>query len=145
MSARILLSPWTTAGTALLAAAVALGSAMAQTRPAPPSDEDLRKAFAAADDNKDGVINIDEAVGDAILIFVSLDKNRDKYLSKDELPGYDPNRVQRADRDGDGRLSVGEVASDRVWEFFEADTDRNGVVTFEEVRVFVINVRNARK
>ena len=144
MSSRISLSPWTMAGIALLAATIALGSVMAQTRPAPPSDEDLRKAFAAADDNKDGVINIDEAVGDAILIFATLDKNRDKYLSKDELPGYDPNRVQRADRDGDGRLSVGEVAADRVWEFFEADTDRNGVVTFEEVRVFVIKVRSAR-
>ena len=58
--------------------------------------------------------------------------------------GYDPNRVQRADRDGDGRLSVGEVAADRVWEFFEADMDRNGVVTFEEVRVYVIKVRSAR-
>jgi Ca2+-binding EF-hand superfamily protein len=131
-------------GTTLLAATVAFGSVVAQTRPSPPSDEDLRKAFAAADDNKDGVIDIDEAVGDAILIFATLDKNRDKYLSKDELPGYDPNRVQRADRDGDGRLSVGEVAADRVWEFFEADTDRNGVVTFEEVRVFVIKVRSAR-
>jgi Ca2+-binding EF-hand superfamily protein len=132
------------AGAALLAATVAFGAVVAQTRPAPPSDEELRKAIAAADDNKDGVINIDEAVGDAILIFATLDKNRDKYLSKDELPGYDPNRVQRADRDGDGRLSVGEVAADRVWEFFEADTDRNGVVTFEEVRVYVIKVRSAR-
>lgn len=140
MSSRISRSPWTMAGTALLAATFAFGAVVAQTRP-PPSDEDLRKAFAAADDNKDGVINIDEAVGDAILIFVSIDKNRDRYLSKDELPGYDPNRVQRADRDGDGRLSVGEVASDRVWEFFEADTDRNGVVTFEEVRLYVIKVR----
>ena len=144
MSSRISLSPWTMAGTALLAAMVALGSVVAQTRPAPPSDDDVRKSFAAADDNKDGVINIDEAVGDAILIFVTLDKNRDRFLSKDELPGYDPNRVQRADRDGDGRISVGEVAADRVWEFFEADTDRNGVVTFEEVRVFVIKVRSAR-
>jgi hypothetical protein len=144
MSSRLSLSPWTMVGTALLAATFAFGAVVAQTRPAPPSDEDLRKAIAAADDNKDGVINIDEAVGDAILIFVTLDKNRDKYLSKDELPGYDPNRVQRADRDGDGRLSVGEVAADRVWEFFEADTDRNGVVTFEEVRVYVIKVRSAR-
>ena len=144
MSSRFSLSPWTMAGSALLAATVAFGTVVAQTRPALPSDEDLRKAFTAADDNKDGVINIDEAVGDAILIFATLDKNRDKYLSKDELPGYDPNRVQRADRDGDGRLSVGEVAADRVWEFFEADTDRNGVVTFEEVRVFVIKMRSAR-
>jgi Ca2+-binding EF-hand superfamily protein len=110
-----------------------------------PTDEELRKAFAAADDNKDGVIDVDESVADAILIFVTLDKNKDRFLSKDELPGYDPNRLQRADRDGDGRLSVGEVASDRVWEFFEADTNRNGVVTFEEVRLYIVKLREARK
>jgi hypothetical protein len=129
----------------LFAAFIALGGVHAQTKPSLPSDEDLRKSFAAADANNDGVIDIDEAVGDAVLIFISLDKNRDRYLSRDELPGYDPNRIARADRDGDGRLSVGEVAADRVWEFFEADTDRNGVVTFEEVRVYIVKLREARK
>jgi hypothetical protein len=132
-------------GGLLLGATVALGSAQAQNRPPMPTDEELRKAFAAADDNKDGVIDVDESVADAILIFVTLDKNKDRFLSKDELPGYDPNRLQRADRDGDGRLSVGEVASDRVWEFFEADTNRNGVVTFEEVRLYIVKLREARK
>lgn len=144
MSSRTCLSPWRLAGISLLAAAIGVGAAMAQTRP-PPNDEDLRKAFAAADDNKDGVIDVDESVADAILIFVTMDKNKDRFLSKDELPGVDPNRLQRADRDSDGRLSVGEVASDRVWEFFEADTDRNGVVTFEEVRLYIVKVREARK
>jgi hypothetical protein len=128
----------------LLAALAVWGGVHAQTRP-PVSDEDLRKAFAAADANKDGVVDVDEAVGDAVLIFVTVDKNRDRYLSRDELQGYDPNRIARADRDGDGRLSVGEVASDRVWEFFEADTNRNGVVTFEEVRVYLVKLREARK
>lgn len=124
---------------------LSFGAAQAQTRPPMPSDDELRKAFDAADVNKDGVIDIDESVGNAILIFASLDKNKDGYLSFDELPGYDPNRLKRADRDDDGRLSVGEVASDRVWEFFEADTDRNGVITFEEVRLYIIKVRSARK
>jgi hypothetical protein len=132
-------------GGLLLGATVAVCSAQAQNRAPMPTDEELRKAFAAADANKDGVIDVDESIGDAILIFVTLDKNKDRFLSKDELPGVDPNRMQRADRDGDGRLSVGEVASDRVWEFFEADTDRNGVVTFEEVRLYIVKVREARK
>lgn len=121
------------------------GAAQAQNQPPMPTDEELRKAFTAADVNKDGVIDIDESVGNAILIFASLDKNKDGYLSFDELPGYDPNRLKRADRNDDGKLSVGEVASDRVWEFFEADTDRNGVVTFEEVRLYIIKLRSARK
>ena len=130
---------------ALLAAAIGLGSVFAQTWPAAPSDEELRKAFLVADANKDNVIDVDEAIGDAILIFATLDKNKDRHLSNDELPGYDPNRVQRADRDGDGKLSVGEVAADRVWEFFEADTNRDGVVSFEEVRIYIAKVRGARK
>lgn len=121
------------------------GAAQAQNQPPMPTDEELRKAFTAADVNKDGVIDIDESVGNAVLIFASLDKNKDGYLSFDELPGYDPNRLKRADRNDDGKLSVGEVASDRVWEFFEADTDRNGVVTFEEVRLYIIKLRSARK
>jgi Ca2+-binding EF-hand superfamily protein len=124
---------------------LSFGATQAQTRPPMPTDEELRNAFNAADVNKDGVIDIDESVGNSVLIFATLDKNKDGYLSFDELPGYDPNRLKRADRDDDGKLSVGEVASDRVWEFFEADTDRNGVVTFEEVRLYIIKLRSARK
>lgn len=125
--------------------ALSFGAVQAQTRPPMPTDEELRKAFEAADVNKDGVIDIDESVGNSILIFAVLDKNKDGYLLFDELPGYDPNRLKRADRNDDGKLSISEVASDRVWEFFEADTDRNGVVTFEEVRLYIIKLRNARK
>jgi Ca2+-binding EF-hand superfamily protein len=124
---------------------LSFGAAQAQTRPPMPTDEELRSAFNAADVNKDSVIDIDESVGNSILIFATLDKNKDGYLSFDELPGYDPNRLKRADRNDDGKLSIGEVASDRVWEFFEADTDRNGVITFEEVRLYIIKLRGARK
>ena len=126
-------------------AVLSFSGVQAQTRPPMPTDDELRRAFDAADVNKDGSINIDEAVADSILIYASIDKNRDRYLSFDELPGYDSNRLKRADRDDDGRLSVGEVASDRVWEFFEADTNRDGVVSFEEVRLYIIKVRGARK
>ena len=125
--------------------ALSLAGVQAQTRPPMPTDDELRKAFDAADANKDGLIDIDEAAANSILIFATLDKNRDRYLSFDELPGYDANRLKRADRDDYGRLSVGEVASDRVWEFFEADTNRDGAVTFEEVRLYIIKVRSARK
>lgn len=139
---------WLSAAHRILALGLLLfsfGAAQAQNQPPMPTNEELRKAFDAADANKDGVIDIDESVGNAVLIFATLDKNKDGYLSFDELPGYDPNRLKRADRNDDGKLSVGEVASDRVWEFFEADTDRNGVVTFEEVRLYIIKVRSARK
>jgi len=119
--------------------------ALAQAPGSKEADDALRKAFTAADANKDGVIEVDEAVGDAVLLFITLDKNRDRFLTLDELPRHDPARLKAADRNGDGKLSVGEVAADRVWEFFEADADSNGVVTVEEVRVYVAKIRAARK
>ena len=128
----------------LAASTMLVGSgAIAQATAARDSDEAMRAAFAAADANKDGVINVDEAVGDSVLLFITLDKNRDRFLTRDELPRYDPARLKAADRDGDGKLSVGEVAADRVWEFFEADTDGSGVATYEEVRGYVSRVRGA--
>ncbi len=125
--------------------ALSFGAAQSQALPPMPTDDELRRAFDAADVNKDGVIDVDESVGNSILIFAALDKSKDGFLSFDELPGYDPNRLKRADRNDDGKLSVGEVASDRVWEFFEADANRDGVVTFEEVRLYIIKLRSARK
>jgi Ca2+-binding EF-hand superfamily protein len=143
MNSRTTHARWWVGTTVLLTVPIFFGNPLAQTQPA--SDEGLRKAFAAADENKDGVIDVDEAVGDAIYIFAALDKNKDRHLTSDELPGYDTNRVKRADRDGDGRLSISEVVADRVWEFFEADGDRNGTLTFEEVRLYGVKVREARK
>jgi Ca2+-binding EF-hand superfamily protein len=123
-------------------AAVLTGAAVAQQPSAPPvTDEQLRQAFTTADANRDGNVDVDEAVGDAIFVFARYDANRDGFLIIAELPRHNPDRFKRADRDGDGRLSVGEVAADRVYEFFLMDTNRNGVVTFEEVRAYADIVR----
>jgi Ca2+-binding EF-hand superfamily protein len=125
-----------------LCAALLAGGAVAQQASAPPvTDEQLRQAFNIADANRDGHVDIDEAVGDAILVFARYDINRDGFLVLAELPRHNPDRFKRADRDGDGRLSVGEVAADRVYEFFLVDTNRNGVITFEEVRAHADTLR----
>lgn len=129
-----------------LAAALLAGAAVAQQPLGPPvTDAQLREAFNAADANRDGNVDIDEAVGDAIFVFARYDANRDGFLVIAELPRHNPERFRRADRDGDGKLSVGEVAADRVYDFFRMDTNRNGVVTFEEVRAHADTVRNATK
>jgi Ca2+-binding EF-hand superfamily protein len=125
-----------------LSAALLAGAAVAQQPAAPPvTDEQLREAFNTADANRDGNVDVDEAVGDAIFVFARYDANRDGFLVIAELPRHNPERFKRADRDGDGRLSVGEVAADRVYEFFLMDTNRNGVVTFEEVRAYADAIR----
>jgi Ca2+-binding EF-hand superfamily protein len=140
-------SPWHQALLPLAFAATLLAApALAQQQAAPAvTDEQLRASFAAADANRDGNVDVDEAVGDAIYAFARYDANRDGFLVIAELPRHNPDRFKRADRDGDGRLSVGEVAADRVYEFFLIDTNRNGVITFEEVRAHADTIRNARK
>jgi Ca2+-binding EF-hand superfamily protein len=130
----------------LLLSAAPLRSQQAPPQ-APPTvtDEQLRATFNAADANRDGVIDVDEVVADAILVFGRFDTNKDGYLTSAELPRHSPERFRRADRDGDGKLSLGEVAADRVFEFFVIDTNRNGVLSFEEVRAYADSHRNARK
>lgn len=130
------------AATAL--AAVVLAAAPLAQQPATTNDQ-IRAAFTAADVNRDGNVDIDEAIADAILVFGRYDTNHDGFLSPSELPRHSPERFKRADRDGDGKLSVGEVAADRVLEFFLIDTDRNGVITLAEVNAFVEAQRNQRK
>jgi len=119
-----------------LGVAVALVNLPAQAQSAPAAKSPTRAAFDQADADKDGVLDIDEVVGDAIYVFAVYDKNRDGFLVIEELPKHDPARFKRADRDGDGKLSVGEVAADKVWEFFEIDTNKDGVLTFEEVTAY---------
>ncbi len=128
---------------ALALGATGIGSALAQ-QAAPATDEQIAATFKAADANGDGVVNIDEAVGDSILAFARFDTNRDGYLVAVELQRFDANRIKRADRDGDGRLSVGEVAADRVYEFFLVDANRDGVISLQEVLVYVKQQRAAK-
>jgi hypothetical protein len=134
---------------ALTAGLAALGAVATLTLVGPPvlaqsaavKPDATRVAFDRADVNKDGVLDIDEVVGDAIYVFAVYDKNRDGFLVIEELPRHDPARFKRADRDGDGRLSLSEVAADKVWEFFEVDANRDGVLTFEEVTAYANRIR----
>jgi len=91
------------------------------------------------------VIDIDEAVGDVILVFASRDTNKDSFLVMEELKNHDPARFKRADRDGDGKLSVAEVAADRVYVFFLVDVNRDGVISIQEVLAYEVKTRGASK
>jgi Ca2+-binding EF-hand superfamily protein len=100
----------------------------------PASEDKIRASFRSTDKDGDGYVNIDEYVAHYVVVFGSLDKNRDGFLSRDELPAdHDPAQYRGADRNGDGRLSLGEMIGDRVIYFFEFDRNRDGVLSAEEV------------
>jgi Ca2+-binding EF-hand superfamily protein len=137
------MKPASALAAALLGAAVLTASG--QQQPAQSVEERIRTGLATADVNKDGVIDVDEMVGHSLYLFKQYDRNRDGVLTPDELPKHDPARMRRADRTGDGRLSHSEVAADKVYEFFEIDTDRNGVVSVQEVLAYEARLRTAGK
>jgi hypothetical protein len=123
------------AGTAI-GAALLVGSAGAQQ----PSQDAVRKAFAAADANGDGYLNIDEYIANVIYVFRDADKNRDGLLVEQESIAYStmhtPERFKSADRNTDGKVSVGEAVAIKVIDFFEIDTSRDGVLSVDEVLVY---------
>ena len=100
------------AALAAISTSVLLVSAAAQQ----PSQDTMRKAFAEADDNKDGFLNIDEYIGHVIYVFRQVDKNRDGFITEQEVmvvftTAYRPQLFKAADRNGDGKLSVGEAVA----------------------------------
>ena len=124
------------AALAAISASALIVSAAAQQ----PSQDAMRKAFAEADDNKDGVLNVDEYVGHVIYVFRQVDKNRDGFITEQEViavtTNYRPQLFKAADRNGDGKLSVGEAVAAKIIDYFEMDKNRDGVLSIEEVLAY---------
>jgi Ca2+-binding EF-hand superfamily protein len=97
------------------------------------TEKKLRGAFAEADLDGDGNLDIDEYVGYVVRLFTSLDKNRDGFLEPNELPNTTDAKFKEVDRNGDGKISLGEGVGDKVIDFFDADTDHNGVMSLAEL------------
>lgn len=122
--------PTALAAGAALGAAVLLGPAFAQQA---MSQDEIRTAFAAADANGDGYLNVDEFVANNVYLFQQTDTNRDRYLIPAEVPQVSPGRFRNADRDGDGRLSLGEAVAGKMIQFFDLDTSHDGTLSLDEV------------
>jgi len=121
---------------AVMGLAAGIGGAIAQTA----SPDAVRKAFAEADVNKDGVLNIDEYIANVVYVFKLVDRNRDGYITVEEAKVYwvdfRPELFKAADRNGDGKLSVGEAVAAKVIDYFEMDTNHDGVLSIDEVLVY---------
>ena len=126
-----------------IAVAVVFGTVAAQQSGEGP----VRKAFAAADTNADGAMDVNEFVANTIYLFKEMDKDRDGYLSMQEWSidksGDAVNRFLLVDRNGDGRISIGEAVADKMIQFFEADSNRDGVITVDELLRYERGVRTA--
>jgi Ca2+-binding EF-hand superfamily protein len=119
----------------ILSAACAAALAVAASAPGAAATERLRAAHAAADVNGDGHVNVDEYVAYFIGAFRRVDAQNKGYLTMADLENVDRARFRAADRDGDGRISLGEAIAERMIVFFEIASD-DGTITIDDLLAF---------
>jgi Ca2+-binding EF-hand superfamily protein len=122
---------------ALVASALAAGTAMAQQAASMDAHATERFAFDAADTDGDGVINEAEMARDAAVGFASLDKDGSDTLVPAELAPHDPALFDKIDDDNDGALTFKEVMTNKLTAFQAGDTNQDGGLSFEEMLVIV--------
>ena len=67
-------------------------------------------------------------------VFFLLDRNKDGFLTKDEVPRATDAAFRAADKNGDGKLSLDEYIDARMKDFEAADRNKDGVLTRDEVQ-----------
>lgn len=96
-------------------------------------------AFATSDLDKDGRIDRAEYQRRMVEVFYFADKNKDGVVTIAEIAAVetvDEKASKAADRDGSGTLSVNEFVAYRVIQFDEADANKDGVLTIQEVQAW---------
>ena len=69
-----------------------------------------------------------------------MDRDRDGFLVPKDSPSTTPDRFQSIDRNGDGKVSLGEAVGDKVIDFFDADQNKDGVMSLAELLNFERNL-----
>lgn len=121
-------------GLALLALAAA-PTAMPPAHAAQPGPE----SFDQTDLDHNGRIDRAEYQRRMVEVFYFADTNKDGFVTVAELEAIekvDPKAFKKADRNGDGKLTVDEFVTYRMIQFDEADTNKDGVLTREEVEAW---------
>lgn len=118
--------------------------------------EKTKKRFERLDRNGDGVVDRSEIERPLQRSFKRADKNGDGVLDEGEIEALKnrpsrrggpkrgerlAKRLQRADRDRDGRVTEQEFMRLRPGWFRRADRDRDGAVTSSELQSFIDNPR----
>jgi Ca2+-binding EF-hand superfamily protein len=100
-----------------------------------PPKHDPRAAFAETDENHDGRVDREEFHHRMVEIFFHGDRDKDGYMTTDELSSavVFPEDFAKADNDGDGRISLYEFIQIRFSTFDEVDTNHDGTLSVDEV------------
>ena len=99
---------------------------------------DVQTIVEAADTNNDGYIDRVEYLRRMSEAFFFVDVNKDGFLTNKEIQqtvsGSDPQQVQAADANQDGKLSMYEFHKAVDQGFNKADTNEDGLLSREEVK-----------
>lgn len=115
----------------------AAGPAWAQL----PSPQELRQQFTETDRNGDGRIDREEFHRRSVELFYFLDKDRKGYLVLVDIKGLTPEDFKAANRKSDGKLTLEEFVNARFRHFDLADTSGDGVLTIQEIDIYVSRLR----
>ena len=97
------------------------------------------ESFSTSDLDKNGKIDRAEYQRRMVEVFYFADKNKDGVVTIEEIAvieTVDEKAFKAADRDGGGKLTVNEFVAYRMIQFDEADKNKDGVLTIEEVQAW---------
>lgn len=120
-------------GAAALAALVLGGATALPAAAQTATKETITIAFQQADRNGDGALNLDEYIANSIVLYEQAGGTATKGIARGAIPGLTTAQFNAIDRNRDGRISLGEFVAQKVLEFFDADTNHDGVLTVTEV------------
>lgn len=104
--------------------------------------ERMQQMFADADTDKDGKISVQERDAAKKKKFDEMDRNRDGKVTAKEMDAHHEAkeaerrkaRFDEMDKDGNGTLSADELQGPRGDRFDNADTNKDGFITKEEMK-----------
>ena len=125
----------------LIVAAAVLGVLAVSVAPAACADRmDAGATMALVDRNKDGRIDREEYHQRMTEVFYFADVDKDGHVTFAELvavTAVDPEAFKKADRDGDGKLSLYEFLYIVHLDFDASDKNQDGVIDIQELTLLV--------